>query len=659
MIIYLAVKEYILAETQFTNKWINRNYKIIQQVEKDLAIDIITHPQSCIEVGSDVTGYWEAGNYIYWVIDGKYSRQNVAYNQCNCYTKETKELLLDINQFVKNSEYSGVGIFEVLDDNILAFSLDLNGGELFDLYIYNYTSHTTLYGPISNTYYSARWYSGDYLYYNTVDLTWGVPLDIFRIHLRNLQIEKVYHETDPALTVELVKSNDDQYLFIKAAGQVTSEYHIVNQDSLMISLKPVFPRIPGIYYDLEHNNGLFYCRSNINNANFSIFSFPADNFANQITIYSDDKIFIEKLEMLQTYIILWVRENTLRTITTINLVDLAQKTINLGPGPYSINPGMYTDIDSRVYRNFNQSCIFFSNSSFVQPERLYYLNLRNNVPQLIIDAYTSYDVDLFVEEQLIVPNLSIPLSIVYKKGSSYLEQTSHLPRPLFINAYGAYGGFQDPVFSTEIFPLVQRGYVWAVCHPKGDGDVGRNWYLNGKYEKKKNTFLDVQRCIDYLVSLNKVNPNCISLKGRSAGGLVAGNAIISNFFTTKFETVIANVPFIDPIYDMLDETVPWTSYEWTEWGSPHNSSILQAMLEYSPYHNIRTNSFPAVYVSCGLADSRVPYYEPLKFVAKIRSFKNDNHSPTIIKIEKEGHFMNQRGKIEYLAFVISNSNCLT
>ncbi|KAJ3258092.1 hypothetical protein HK103_002806 [Boothiomyces macroporosus] len=649
----LGVKEYILAETQFTNKWINRNYKTLREVENDLAIAVNTEILSCIDVQTEITAYWESDGYITWASNGRYYRQAVAYNDCDCYSVGPKQLLIDINQFLQNSDYSGLGVFEVLDDHILAFSIDLVGSELFDLYIYNYASGSTVFGPIVSTYYSARWHFGD-LYYNVVSSKWGVPLEIYRFNLQSFSIEKVYEELDPALTTELVETNDREYLFIKSAGQITSEYQMIQQNSSGITLKTIFPRNSGVYYDLEHNSGYFYCKSNKDNGNFSISSFPVNDFTKQVDIYNDKKLFIERMEMLQSYVVLWVRKDYLRSLEIINLNTKLLDSLVFGSGPYTINPGLYTDIDSRIYRNFQLNCILYSNSSFLQTERLLSLNLDNKKVKVIMDSHASLDYSLYVEQQLVVADTPIPLSIVYKKGT----KNNYEGRPLFINAYGAYGGFQDPTFSTEIFPLLNRGYVWAICHPRGDGDGGRNWYANGKFENKKNTFLDVQQCIDYLVSIKITSPDCVSLKGRSAGGLVAGNAFISNYFTTQFETVVANVPFIDPIYDMLDASVPWTSYEWTEWGSPTNPSILNAMLEYSPYHNMKEQSFPALYVSCGIEDSRVPFFEPLKFVAKVRNNKKDSRKPIIIKIEKEGHFMNERGIIEYLSFVIANSKCL-
>ncbi|KAJ3276078.1 hypothetical protein HDV01_006248 [Terramyces sp. JEL0728] len=623
----------------------------MQQIEKELQIDVNINPNSCIDIEAEISGYWEFGNHLYWVIDGRYFRQKVEYNDCDCYTAAPKELLLDINQFTQDSNYNAVGIFEVLNESVLAFSLDLTGSELFGLYIYNYTSHSTIYGPIPDTYYSARWFSG-------VSREWGVPLEIYRIHVGSLVIEKIYEEADPALTVEIVQTADQNYLFIKSSGQITSEYQRIAHSNGKYTLSSVISRVPGIYYDIEHNNGYFYCRSNIYNDNFSITKFPINQLSNQATVFASDHAFIEKMEMQRNYLLLWIRSDAVRKITIINLPNGRQRTMSFGLQPYSISPGLFVDIDSRIYRKFDHHCVLFSNSSFIQPAKLYVLNLESSIAKLVIDYAQNFDPSSFVQQQLTVPTLSIPISIVYKIDAGYQDYGFHpLKRPLFINAYGAYGGFQDPAFSNEIFPLLHRGYVWAICHPRGDGDLGRNWYLNGKYEKKRNTFLDVQRCIDYLVSTRIADPDCISLKGRSAGGLISGNAIISNFFSTKFESVIAHVPYIDPIYDMIDETVPWTSYERTEWGTPFNSTILDAMIEYSPYHNLRPHKFPAVYVSCGLEDSRVPYYEPLKFIAKLRNTKKSREKPIIIKIERGGHFMNNRGTVEYLAFVISNSKC--
>jgi oligopeptidase B len=257
--------------------------------------------------------------------------------------------------------------------------------------------------------------------------------------------------------------------------------------------------------------------------------------------------------------------------------------------------------------------------------------------------------------------LKIPISLV---KSPHVKGPMHV----LVIAYGAYGGFQDPSFNPDFFPLLDRGIAIAICHPRGDADLGTDWYLNGKGVHKENTFLDVGDCMHHLIQKGITSPGLIALKARSAGGLLAGYVINHYGWIPSMiqrddamvKVVIAQVPFIDPIRDMLNASIPWTPFEYFEWGNPIQDQVLfKAMLQYSPYENIRPRPLPAILVTAGIQDSRVPYWEPTKYVAKLRAHHQNawnchrpsTDTPLLLRVRQWGHFAgtDEQSRIEETA----------
>ncbi|KAJ2999080.1 hypothetical protein HDV02_003610 [Globomyces sp. JEL0801] len=685
------VKEYIRKENAYTNSWLDEHYAIRKdvkyQLEKDQD-DIQLQLNPCFPFDEDLESLWQTDEYVYWSTYRfgnlpTYLRLKRSFNNnCTCYEgdeKSKEEVVMDFNKFLPNYEgYFMVGVFEITtNEKLAAFSVDQNGSELYSLYVWDIEQQRALAGSVDNTYYTARWqqftFNGQtesWVYYNIVDLKWGVPLGIGRLgpfanNGEEPKSEVIYNEQDISLTTDLHLTNDKNYLFIKIVGQITTEYKLIisKENTRTLTLKEIHIRQPGVVYEVEHNAGFFYVKSNEIASNHQITRHPVGNLKeSSVVLKSNSEVYLERMEMFSKYLVLWVRTNSLRKLQIVHLDSLRVETIDFNPKKnpeldvYSINPGVFADIESRFYRTYNTKCLTFSKSSFLEPAGMYSIALdTSNTNILFQKKLKERDISKYTQQQLFVQTLdgtgSIPLSIVYKKDWKYEA------RPLMMNAYGAYGGFRDPEYSPETFSFLDRGYIWAVCHPRGDGDMGASWYMKGKYEFKENTFLDVQSCINFLVDKGRVDPNVIALKGRSAGGLIAGDAIVSKSYKHKPAAVVAHVPFIDPIYDLIDETVPWTAYEWTEWGNPRNETILKAMIKYSPYHNIRKGDIPAVYVSSGVEDPRVPYWEPLKFVAKLRTVSESTiEKPILMRVIPGGHFSssNLEEAAEWISFVISS-----
>lgn len=335
----------------------------------------------------------------------------------------------------------------------------------------------------------------------------------------------------------------------------------------------ILKREQGVYYDVEHHLGFFYVRINNPPANnyhvikidikYSTQKADISQASLEIVVPHSDAL-IEMHEIFKDHLVLWIRVDGLREIEIIRLnVESTAKRIsfqdphNPHTQTYSVFPGTIDDMESRLYRRFDSSCLSFTNSSFLRERQTYIYSFET---QSTISnrerAARAFDQE-YLEMRLwvpssITPGLKIPISLLTLKSQPHSGA-------VLVRSYGAYGSFIDPAFNRDIFPLVNRGVAFALCHPRGDGDLGSQWYLDGKYEKKVNTFLDTQDCVRGLLDAQIAQQGKVALYARSAGGLVAGYLINHS---TDIAVIVTQVPFVDPIQDMMDDTVPWTAFEW-------------------------------------------------------------------------------------------------
>jgi oligopeptidase B len=347
------------------------------------------------------------------------------------------------------------------------------------------------------------------------------------------------------------------------AGLITSEYRSItflsNGD---LEIATLIPRVTGIYYEVSHSLGFFYMRTNQGALNYKIVKFPVGDTSSQIDIvFARENVFIERMDVFKEYIIYWTRENGFRLLNSIRLSDGTQYHHPIPTNQvYEMIQDFNMDWSGRHYRPFSSTCFTFVNSSLNTPPSLYALSMQSNEIRSLASFVSPLPLRDYVTARSLAPahdfsttRNAIPITYIH-------NQNTPLPKPLLLLSYGAYGGFEDPAWNANVFPLLDRGFVWAICHPRGEGDLGTRWYSGGKYQFKENSFLDTQACLEKLVSDGVADGSKLTLKGRSAGGLIAGQGIIDPKFNLK--AVVGNVPFIDPIYDMIDVSVPWTVYEW-------------------------------------------------------------------------------------------------
>ncbi|TPX33601.1 hypothetical protein SmJEL517_g03589 [Synchytrium microbalum] len=725
----VSVTSYIQAENDYTTSMMASTVSLQQKLVSELQGWKAQSSYSSLPCGVKSTSVWEAGEYVYWISeDGSYMRKALPANSsCSCPYPDTgnSELVLNPATIPHNtSSYFSMGIFEVTSLNLLAYSVDLVGNEAYTIHLVNLTSHERMGPDIHDTYYSVRWFreidpaagERDVIYYNVMDSLLGIPNRIYRYNLDGITRgtgrmqgeELVYYEPDYRYTAEVDSTNDGRYILIKVSNLITSEIRIRGQTSSIF--QTVFTRQEGVKYDIEHRNGYLYIRTNAGNATeYQVIRVPvADVLAGhqppylsmvlataQVVLAHNSSQFIERIEVFSQHMVAWVWVSGLRSMVIVDLESLAATRVafasqNPATQVYSVMPSSITDMESRLYRRYNTSCLSYSNSSYLQPRNIYTLDLnQTGIPHTLIaqDIVTGYNLSDYAQDRFFTTSaVKVPVSLLRKRKigtSDSVDITLYKARPLLMLAYGAYGSFIETAFTQDYFPLLDRGVIIALCHPRGDGDMGAKWYEDGRRVNKTNTFVDVHSCLNEVVARGMTEPGLIALKGRSAGGLVAGVAVNEWGYTPNAESghivkaVVAQVPFIDVLGDLADEAVPWTPYEWSEWGNPNNPSDLSIQLQYSPYENIVNGStLPALYVSTGMNDGRVPYYEPVKWIAKLRTTQEtvptngvcrsnttsmDDARPLLLRVDAAGHFggsgdVRIAALAEWYAFVLCQLN---
>ncbi|KAJ3122472.1 hypothetical protein HK098_002810 [Nowakowskiella sp. JEL0407] len=715
-----SLTKYIADENKYSDKMLRKNMPLQKEFKNQLqnwndALKFTLTGEDldsgCGRLPDDVDSYWNHGTYFYYK---NYSNSFPRYfrrptsNFSTCLIPSSSDkLVIDLSQLVKSQTgnstgYFAVGIFEVnpFDENLVAVSLDLSGDENFKLFIWDIKAFEIIAQPSNCTYFSVRWSyefaidssiegKRSWVYYNVVHPKYGVPSLIHRYCAslcKASEDEFVYEEKDISKTTELVETNDNQYLFIKVFGQTSTSYLLIRNNSV-IPQEPerIYPNQPNeTITEYEHNGNYFYIRSNINAPNFKIdrYSTTSSVPTFQPIVETQPDVYIERLESFADHLVVWILQNGRRIIriymlTNSNSDEIVELVYTIDPSSfgewkdvYAIYPNCNDDLETRVYTIFYSVYYIFTISSMASPPKTYKFTFKNKTIELISEITmdevqrTNYET-----EYVRIGENKVPATIVQRvDGKSERKK-------LLVLAYGAYGGTIDPKFTVDYFPLLTRNYIIAICHPRGDIDFGYEYYTAGKYENKVNTFLDVKECITGLSKLKNISSERIGFMGRSAGGLVAGDIVNSSGkseFGDLVRVVVAMVPFVDPIFDLKDEFVPWTPFEWFEWGNPvTNLTIFKAMRDYSPYQNIKEISGKlSIYVTAGLKDSRVPYWEPVKYVAKLRDavkkcrqkswWKRCLSAKIILRVTDSGHFGGTSSKFdetaEWFAFLDSELN---
>ena len=552
-----------------------------------------------------------------------------------------EEILLDENVLAAGKKYFRLGNFSISPSHrLLAYSDDYDGDEAYTIRVKDLETGKLLGDEIPNTYYSLEWANDNATFFYTVLDEAKRPFKIFRHRLGETANELVYHETDERFTVELGKTSSRAFLLIHIASSLTSEIRYLPADRPDQPFQLVLPRVHETEYDLTHHGDSFFIRTNDSARTFRVVEAPvADpNKANwKEIIPKREDATIEGVLAFRDYLVVEERDRGLTRIQIRPFSAEAPHYIDFPEPVYTAFPGANAEYDTRILR--------FNYTSLVTPHSVFDYNMATGERELKKqqEVLGGYDPSRYESERIYAAapdGVKVPISLVHKKG---LVRDGNAPMLLY--GYGSYGISIDPTFASDRLSLLDRGFVYAIAHIRGGGDVGKPWHEEGRLLKKKNTFTDFIACAEHLISEKYTSPGRLAIMGGSAGGLLMG--AVTNMRPDLFKTVVAMVPFVDVLNTMLDPSLPLTVGEYEEWGNPADPAYYSYMKSYAPYENVEAKSYPALLVTAGLNDPRVSYWEPAKWTAKLRALKTDNHR-LLLKTEMgSGHF-GASGRYEHL-----------
>ena len=575
-------------------------------------------------------GYWYITRY-------EKDKQYPIYTRKKQNLSATEEILFDCNELAKGYDYFKLAGINISPDNKkVVFGVDtlsrrqytlkvkdLESGELLDINIKN----TTGYGVWAN--------DNEHIFYAKKNPKTLRAESIFRqsINQGKDSDRLIYAEPDTAFSTFVSKSKSESFIFIGSFSTLTSEYRFIDASKPFDDFKMVQERVEGLEYSVSHFKDNFYIYSNADNANnFKIDVAPISNPSkeNWKTFLPHRKdILLEDIDLFKNFWVTTERLNGLTKIFIRNWKDSNKIEIDMNSETYTSYTSTNLEFDTNYLR--------YVFSSMTQPSQVVQIDMKNLKKEVLKEQIIqgNFDSKNYTSKRIWVESRDgkeIPVSILYKKNIEINSKT-----PLLLYGYGSYGSTIDPSFSFNIFSLVDRGFIYAIAHIRGSEYLGRSWYDDGKLLKKKNTFYDFIDVSNYLISQNYTSSEHLYAYGGSAGGLLMG--FVVNEVPNLYNGVIAAVPFVDIVTTMLDESIPLTTGEFDEWGNPKNKKYYDYIKSYSPYDNIKKQSYPNLLVTAGLHDSQVQYWEPAKWVARLRlkSKKNNNNRIYLDTNMEAGH----------------------
>jgi len=547
--------------------------------------------------------------------------------------KGREEILLDGNKMAVGHSYFNIGGRSVSPDNkILAYGLDTVSRRQYKLYFKNLKTGRLYPEVLTMTAGFAVWAADSRtVFYPVIDET----LRLYKIRRHVLgtpaaQDVDVFHEADETFSVSVNNSRSRKYIFIHSHSTLTTESRFIDAARPGDEFQVFLPRARGHEYQIDHLGDTFFIRTNDGAPNFKLMAASPGRTAKEEwreLIPHRPDVYLQRFAPFNDFLVLSERRGGLNQIRIIPRGELE---------------GYYLEFRDKAYMAFptptpepGTDLLRYTYTSLTTPPTVYEYNMKTRTQTVLKqqEVLGGYDAEDYETERLAAPAYDgtlVPISVVYRKGAR-----DKGPAPLLLYGYGSYGASTDPAFNSMRISLLDRGFIVALAHIRGGSEMGRQWYEDGKLFKKMNTFTDFISCGEHLVRRGYTAPDRLFAQGGSAGGLLMGAVV--NLRPDLFKGVIAAVPFVDVVTTMLDPSIPLTTSEYDEWGNPNQPEYYEYMMSYSPYDNIRPKDYPALLVTTGLHDSQVQYFEPAKWVARLRATKTDSN-PLLLKTNLEaGH----------------------
>jgi oligopeptidase B len=605
------VAAYLQAENAYTDAVM----KPTEGLQKTLYDEMLSHIKE-----TDVEVPYKEGNYFYYTRT-EAGKQYSIYCRKKGTLDAPEELLLDVNELAKGQKFMSVRDFAVSDDgNLLAYSTDNTGFRQYVLAVKDLRSGKLLPDHAERVG-SVVWANDNKtIFYTVEDATTKRQFQLYRHSAGTDDSDKlVYEEKDERFNVEAAKTRSKAYIFLFCGSHTTSEARYIPADQPMAEFKVLEPRKQDVEYYPDHNGSFFYIRVNDTGRNFRLVKAPVNDprSANwQEVVPHRANVMLDDTDFFKNYYVLSERENGLPQMQVTDLASGKSRRIEFPEPAYSSYPYANREYDTGKYR--------YGYQSFITPRSVFEYDMATGKSTLLKQKEVpgGYDRTKYQVEQIYAPapdGVKVPISVVHLKTAK-LDGTG----PMYLTAYGSYGFPLDISFNSDRFSLIDRGVVVAVAHIRGGGEMGKAWHDDGRMMHKKNTFTDFIASAEYLVKQGYGSKDRLVIEGRSAGGLLMGAVL--NMRPDLFHAALVGVPFVDVINTMLDESLPLTVAEFEEWGNPKEKPAFDYMISYSPYDNIEAKTYPNMLVRTSFNDSQVMYWEPAKYVAKMRAMRTDHNS---------------------------------
>lgn len=568
----------------------------------------------------------------------------------------SEETIINVNELAKGQNYFSVpGIKISPDQKIVAFPVDNVGRRFYTIYFKDLSTGKTLDQKIENVTSNFVWSEdNDYLFYSQQNPDTLRSEKIFRYQLSKNKSELIYFEKDDTYSVEVYKSLTRNFIYIMSASTLTTEVQYLNAHQPTGKFKIFAKREREHEYSVTDDDKGFYIISNLNAKNKRVLFTSFDKIESKNwkeVIPHNEKIYIDDILVFKNYLIIQERELGQTRFRVITKDFKNSHLIEFQDPTYSISIAENTDFNSTMFR--------YDYESLRQPSSIYDYDLKNQNSILIkMKEVPTYNSENYISEKIWATakdGTKVPISILMKKGTPKDGSA-----PLLLYGYGSYGISLDPWFSGSTISLLDRGFIYAIAHIRGGGELGRTWTDQGRTLQKLNTFNDFNVCAEYLINQKYAHPNKLFAMGGSAGGLLMG--AISNLRPDLYKGIVAQVAFVDVLTTMLDESIPLTTGEYDEWGNPNEKQNYDYIKTYSPYDNVSAKNYPNILATTGLHDSQVQYWEPAKWVAKLREFKT-NDSLILLHTDMESGHGGKSGRYDHLkevaleyAFILKINN---
>ena len=556
-----------------------------------------------------------------------------------------EEILLDVDKMAEGHSYYSIGGVSFSDDNkLMAYGVDEVSRRQYTIYFKNLETGEVYKETILNTGGSSVWAADNKTVFYTANNPVTLLSEKIKRHVLGTDPASdvtVYEEKDKSNYIGVGKTKNRKYIFIQSQATMSSEMFFIEADKPTAAFKSFQPRMKDVLYDITPLEDKFLILTNKDAHNFRIMECPLDktgveNWKEYIPHRAD--VLVESIDEFKNYIVIEERKEGLVQLRVRQLKDGSEHYIDFGEPTYTAYTSSNPEYDTDVVR--------YGYTSMTTPSSTFDYNMVSHEKTLkkqqeVVGGYNKED---YQTERLYATakdGTRVPISLVYKKGMKKDDGSS----PLLLYGYGSYGASMDAGFSSNRLSLLNRGFVFAIAHIRGGQEMGRQWYEDGKLQKKINTFTDFIDCGEFLVKEKYTSKEHLYAQGGSAGGLLIGAVI--NMRPDLWHGVIAEVPFVDVVNTMLDESIPLTTNEFDEWGNPKDKDAYFYMKSYSPYENVEKKAYPNILVSTGLHDSQVQYFEPAKWVAKLRDMKTDDNI-LLLKTNMEFGHGGASGRFDYL-----------